>query len=82
MLGSVPSLFRGAIKGMIRNGVPPIEQSRFIVLTQDEKQWRAYFQVSTEDDPYVVLLDSSGKRIWSGHGSARQLEPGLRAALR
>jgi len=81
MLGSVPSLFRGAIKGMIRKGVPPAEQSRFIVLTQDEKQWRSYFQVTAADDPYVVLLDSSGKRIWSGHGSARQLEPGLRAAL-
>lgn len=81
MLGSVPSILRGAIKGMIRKGVPPDEQSRFIVLTRDEKQWRAYFQVGTEDDPYIVLLDSNGKKIWSGHGSARQLEPNLRAAL-
>lgn len=82
MLGSVPAMIRGAIKSMIRKGVPPSEQSRFIVLTQDEKQWRAYFQVSAEDDPYVVLLDATGKKLWSGHGSARQLEPSLRGAMR
>ena len=82
MLGSAPSMLRGAIKSMIRRGVPAAEQSRFIVLTQDEQQWRAYFQVSAEDDPYVVLLDAGGKKLWSGHGSAHQLEPSLRAAMR
>ncbi|MFP5235293.1 MAG: hypothetical protein ACLGSD_05280 [Acidobacteriota bacterium] len=82
MLGSVPSLLRGTVKGMIRRGVPPAEQSRFVVLTQDEKQWRAYFQVSADDDPYVVLLDAAGKKLWSGDGSARQLERSLRAAVR
>lgn len=82
MLGSAPSMLRGAIKSMIRRGVPPAEQTRFVVLTRDEKQWRAYFQVSADDDPYVVLLDAKGNKLWSGHGSAAQLEPSLRAALR
>lgn len=82
MLGSVPSMFRGAIRGMIRKSIPAAQQSQFVVLTRDEKQWRSYFQVGADDDPYVVLLDATGKKLWSAHGSARELEPSLRAAVR
>ncbi len=82
MLAKVPSLLRGTIKGMIRKGVPPAQQDRFVVLLKDEEQWRSFFRVSDENDAYVVLLDSAGKVLWSGHGSPQDLEPKLAAALR
>lgn len=81
MLGSVPTLFRGALKDMIRKNIDPADQDRFVVLTQDENLWRAYFHVSVNEDPYVVLLDAHGQVRWTGHGSPRDLEPTLRAAL-
>lgn len=79
-LEKVPALFRGALRSLMRKNVDAALQDHFVVLTQDEKLWRAYFGVTEEQDPYIVLLDGSGKVTWSGHGSARELEPELRAA--
>jgi hypothetical protein len=77
---AVPALFRGALRNIIRKNINPAEYDNFVVLTKDEKLWRAYFNVTAERDPYVVLLDPNGKVLWSGHGSARELEPELAAA--
>ena len=79
-LEKVPELLRGALRNLMRKNVDPAEHDRFIVLTQDEKLWRTYFNVTADQDPYVILLDSNGKVQWSGHGSARELEPKLRAS--
>ncbi len=79
-LEKAPTLFRGALRNLMRKNVDPAEHDHFIILTQDEKLWRAYFNVNAEQDPYVVLLDGTGKVQWIGHGSARELEPKLRAA--
>ncbi len=80
-LAGAPSLIRGLIKSGMRKGVPPADQDNFVVLTQDEKPWRAYFQVSDDQVPYVVLINATGKVLWRGHGKAAELEPLLRAAL-
>jgi hypothetical protein len=82
MLGGAPSFIRGTIKNGMRKGLSADEQARFVVLTQDEKLWQKYFDVSVDKDPYVVLIDSNGNILWHGHGSAANLEPLLRTALR
>lgn len=82
MLAGAPSLLRGMIKNSMKNGLTPAEQDRFVVLVQDEKAWRSYFEVNSDKDPYIALLDASGKMLWHGHGAPAELEPRLRAALR
>lgn len=82
MLEKAPSFLRGMIKSSMRKGLTPAQQDAFVVLTQDEKLWRAWLDVSEDKDPYVVLLDSSGKILWHGHGAAKDLESQLRAGRR
>jgi hypothetical protein len=82
MLEKAPGFIRGMIKSGLRKQVPVGVQDHFVVLTQDEPLWRSYFGVSTDKEPYVVLLDASGRVLWHGHGDAQSLEPLLRAALR
>ena len=81
MLEQAPGFIRGMIKSGMRKGLTEGEQDNFVVLTQDEKLWRSYFDVSNDNEPYVVLIDNTGKIIWHGHGAAAELEPQLRAAL-
>jgi hypothetical protein len=82
MIAGAPSLMRGMIKNGMKKGVAPVEQDDFVVLTQDENSWRSYFDVSADKDPYVILIDGSGKMLWHGHGAPDTLEPMVRAALR
>ena len=82
MLEKAPGFIRGMIKSGLRKQVPVGVQDHFVVLTQDEPLWRSYFGVSTDKEPYVVLLDASGRVLWHGHGDAQSLEPLLKAALR
>jgi hypothetical protein len=81
MIAGAPGMMRGMIKNNMKKGVPPAEQENFVVLTQDENSWRSYFEVSADQDPYVILMDGSGKVLWHGHGSPDNLEPMVRAAL-
>jgi hypothetical protein len=80
MLAGAPGFIRGMIKSGMKKDVPLSEQNHFVVLTQDEKLWRTYFDVTNDKDPYVVLIDPLGKVLWRGHGPASNLEPQLRAA--
>lgn len=81
MLEGAPSFVRGMIRNGMKKSVPPAEQDYSVVLTQDQKLWESYFGVTTDKDPYVELIDSSGKVLWRGHGAARDLEPQMKAAL-
>jgi len=81
-IAGAPSLIRGVIKSGMKKGVPAAEQDHFVVLTQDEKQWRSYFDVGDDQVAYVALLDPTGKILWRGHGAAADLEPRLKAAVR
>jgi hypothetical protein len=80
-IAGAPSLIRGMIKSGMKKGVPAAEQDYFVVLTEDAKPWRSYFEVGDDQVPYVMLLDPSGKILWHGHGSASDLEPQLKTAL-
>jgi hypothetical protein len=81
-LEGAPGIFRGAIKSGMRKGMSAADQDLNVVLTQDDKLWRQYFGVTTDKDPYVVLIDAKGRVLWHGHGAAAGLEPLLRNALR
>ena len=80
-IAGAPGIIRGMIKSGMKKSVPAADQDRFVVLTQDEKPWRAYFDVSDDQVPYVLLIDDAGRVLWKGHGAAADLEPQLRAAL-
>jgi hypothetical protein len=80
-IAGAPALIRGLIKSGMKKGVPAAEYDTFVVLTQDEKPWRAWFDVSDDQVPYVVMIDGAGKVMWRGHGPAAELEPKLKAAL-
>jgi hypothetical protein len=80
-IAGAPSLIRGMIKSGMKKNVPATEQDSFVVLTEDAKPWRSFFEVSDDQVPYVMLLDPSGKILWHGHGSASDLEAQLKGAL-
>jgi hypothetical protein len=81
MLEGAPGLFRGMIKSGMRKGISLAEQERMVVLTQDDKLWEKYFQVSNGQVPQVMLLDEKGNVVWHGQGAAGAVEPQLRAAV-
>ena len=81
-LEQAPGFIRGMVKSALRKQVPSAWQDNFVVLTQDGKQWRDYFGVTTDKDPWIVLLDAHGKVLWHGHGQASTLEPLVRGALK
>ncbi len=80
MLEPVPNFARRMIESTLRRKLSAAEQDNFVVLTQDEKLWQSYFEVTSDHDPYVVFIDANGKVIWHGHGPA-SLEPELKAVL-
>jgi hypothetical protein len=81
MLAGAPGFIRGMIRSGMKKGLSAAEQERFVVLTEDEQLWRTYFDVTTDNEPYVALLDAQGKVLWRGHGAAAQIEPQLKSAL-
>jgi len=81
MLADAPGFIRGMIKSGMKKGVSTADKDRFIVLTADEQAWKRFFGVTTDNDPYVALLDAQGEVRWHGHGSASQLETQLKDAL-
>ncbi|HEY3625922.1 MAG TPA: hypothetical protein VGL00_06550 [Terracidiphilus sp.] len=81
-IAGAPSLIRGMIRSGMKKSVPEPEHDRFLVLTQDDKSWRAYFEVSDDRLPYVMMIDAQGDVLWRGHGAASDLEPKLRDALK
>jgi len=81
-IAGAPGLIRGLIRSGMKKGVSAAEQDSFVVLTQDEKPWRTYFEVGDDQVPYVAMIDGKGKVLWRGHGSAADLEPKLKEAIR
>jgi hypothetical protein len=81
MLEGAPGLFRGMIKSGMRKGMSSAEQERMVVLTQDDKLWEKFFEVTNGQEPQVMLLDAKGNVAWRGHGAAGVVEPQLRNAV-
>ena len=70
VLASVPKLMRGLVAGRIKAAVSDRGRPHFIPLTEDEPAWRALVHYQADDDPYVVLVDSSGMVRWQAQGAA------------
>lgn len=70
MLESAPRIMRPMILHGMRGGIPQSEQTRFLPLFHDEKQWKqvAGFTKLAADDAYLVLVSAEGTVIWTGHG--------------
>lgn len=80
-IAGAPGLIRGMIRSGMKKGTAPAQQDTFVVLTDDEKAWKEFFAVTTDKEPYVLVLDATGKVLWRGHGPA-SMEPQVRASLR
>jgi hypothetical protein len=81
MLEGAPGIFRGVIKSGMRKGISSADQERTVILTQDDKSWEKFFEVSNGQEPQVMLLDAQGNVVWRGHGTANAVEPQLRNAM-
>ena len=67
-LEAAPSLVRGMIRSSMRKGTPQPLLKRSLIMTKDDKAWRAALGVKQENLPVVVLLDSGGKVLWIHEG--------------
>jgi hypothetical protein len=81
-IAAAPGLIRGMIKSGMKKSVPAAEHDTFVVLTQDDKPWRTYFEVGDDQVPYVMMINEKAKILWRGHGSAADLEPQLKDAIK
>jgi hypothetical protein len=48
MLASAPGFVRGTIRSGMKKGLSLEAQEKFVVLTEDEKRWKTFFDVSTD----------------------------------
>jgi hypothetical protein len=76
MLGDVPSLLRGMVRGGIKRGVPLSMRRRFLIVNQDENQWKQYVDLKNDKDPYLILCDGNGQVQWIHHGAFDPTEYG------
>ncbi len=84
-LEGAPSLLRGMIRGSMRKGLTQPLLERSLVLTKNEKAWRAALGIRQEKLPAVVLLDAAGRLLWRHEGlfgdeMYRELKSRLEAA--
>jgi ATP10 protein len=68
MLEDVPGLFRGMVRGGIKRSIPAALRGRFITVVKDEAQWKQYVGMKDDKDPYLLLLDGSGRVSWKYQG--------------
>lgn len=68
-LGPVPRPIRGLVLRALRKDVPLTAQSHFATFYGEPQPWKTLAAVTSDDQPYVVLLDSLGAVRWRGHGS-------------
>ncbi|MBX9602638.1 MAG: hypothetical protein K2X35_16660 [Bryobacteraceae bacterium] len=73
---AAPRLVRGMIRRGMKSGMPPDYHARSLVLTRDEKAWKAVLQATDDKWPVVVRWDASGKITarYTGPFDARALE--------
>jgi len=68
-LQGAPALVRGMIRSSMRKGTPPQLLERSLILTKDEKAWKHAVEVKHDNLPVVVLLDATGRVLWTYEGS-------------
>jgi len=84
-LEKAPAMVRGMIRGSMRKGTPAPQQDRSLIMTKDETAWKRALRSTQDNLPVVVLLDPSGRVLWTYEGVFRsdaygQLKSNLAAA--
>lgn len=69
MLQNAPAMFRGMIRSSMRAGTPAAARRHVLTSASDEAAWKAYLHVTDDSLPAVLLLDASGRALWSHNGS-------------
>jgi hypothetical protein len=74
MLESVPRLLRGMVASGIKSGMPPDVRDRTIIYYKEEAIWKQRLAVSDDKRAYVVLVDGSGRVLWTNSGQFTEVE--------
>ena len=69
MLDRVPRLLRSFVLHEIRKDVATPFQSRFLIITSDDQQWRKLAGVQSMQDAYLLVVDGQGFLRWRSHES-------------
>ena len=81
MLEAAPGFVRSLVKSALRRQLSAAEQQHYVILERDESLWRNHFAVTSDKDPYLLLMDPGGKILWRGHGAAHDLEAQMRTCF-
>ncbi|WP_420239689.1 hypothetical protein ACOBR2_09045 [Telmatobacter bradus] len=81
MLEAAPGFVRPLIRGGLRRQTPPEWQSHLLLATEENAAWRAFFGVTDESQPAVLLLSPQGVVLWRGNGRAADLAGQLKSRL-
>ncbi len=68
VLAGVPGLFRSFALNAIRESVPPAERGTFLIVDSDENAWRSLAGYRLPDDPYIIVLDRTGRVLARANG--------------
>ena len=68
-LEKAPAMVRGMIRASMRRGTPASQLDHSLILTKDAKAWMEALGAKQEKLPVVVLLDASGRMLWTYEGS-------------
>src|SRR5580704_12035229 len=60
-LQDAPKLVRGIIRHNMRGSIPQNEQDSFILLYDNEDDWKKLAEFSDPDDAYILLVDAAGR---------------------
>ena len=74
-LQDAPKLARGIIRHNMRGSIPQNEQDSFILLYDNEDDWKKLAEFSDPNDAYILLADAAGRIRWRTHGKAPSQQP-------
>jgi hypothetical protein len=72
VLAAVPRMVRGFVVKSMKSSVPASEQTRFVVILENEAAWKAVTHFERPDNPYVLVVDSQGNVVWQTQGAATE----------
>ena len=61
MLAGVPGFLRGIVVRSMKSDVSERGQHTFVPVTTDEDRWKSLVHYGKPDDPYLLIVDGSGK---------------------
>lgn len=74
VLVGVPSLVMKMILHGMREDIPSEEQSRFVLLENNDQAWKTVVNYSAPDDAYVIVANPRGHVAWQTHGAVNDAQ--------